>query len=725
MNNKEKRLKKNNHNKSSQNRRSFGQWLFFIAIALFVILILRFSYIAIGGTVEHINLSSQARRLYTDNKVLKAQRGSILDASGQPIAEDTSTYSVYAVLNKNQVGANKKPLYVTDKKKTAKVLAKYLPISEKKALAALNPTNENTFQVEFGTAGKNISVATKEKIESYKLTGINFIQSEARLYPNGTFASNLIGITSQATKKDSDITQLKGVMGIESAFNNKLTGTDGQRSIQKDKFGYQLPSSQEEKSAVNGQNIYTTLDTRLQTLLESEMTKVQDQVHAKSMTATLMNAKTGAILATSQRPTFNPTTKSGINKAWSNSLVQDTFEPGSTMKVFTAAAAIDSGHFNAKEKYKSGTYTIGNQVVPDWQTSGWGLITYEEGFARSSNVSMAHLERKMGAKTWKKYINRFNFLKSTDSGLAGEASGSMQFTYPIDQADTAFGQGIDVTDMQMLQGFTAIANNGKMVKPQYIKKVVDTDTGKVTDEMKTENLGKPVKSSTAKKVRKLMEDVVYKSYGIGQDFKIPGYKVAAKTGTAQVVGSGGTYLNGNDSYLYSVVGMVPASNPKYIMYITMKQPTLPATKTATQLLNEIFSPVMKQALGENNSTAKNQVSGKVKIANMVGEASDTAVKDLGKQNIAATVMGTGSTVTQQSPVTGTEMLAGQRVILLTSGQMKMPNLSGWSRNDVLKLTDLVGLEAKFSGTGFVKSQSIKSGTIVQNGQTLTVKLKQK
>ncbi|AVL00127.1 penicillin-binding transpeptidase domain-containing protein [Pediococcus inopinatus] len=724
MNNKEKRSKKDN-NKSSQNRRAFGQWLFFIAIALFVILILRFSYIAIGGTVEHINLSSQARRLYTDNKVLKAQRGSILDASGQPIAEDTSTYSVYAVLNKTQVGANKKALYVTNKEKTAKILAKYLPISETKALKALNPSNKNTFQVEFGTAGKNISVATKEKIESYKLTGINFVQSEARLYPNGTFASNLIGITSQVQKKNSDVTQLKGVMGIESAFNKKLTGTDGERSIQKDKFGYQLPSSQEKKAAVDGKNIYTTLDTRLQTLLESEMTKVQSQVHAKSMTATIINAKTGAILATSQRPSFNPTTKSGISKAWSNSLVQDTFEPGSTMKVFTTAAAIDSGHFNAKEKYKSGTYKIGTQVVPDWQTSGWGLITYEEGFARSSNVAMAHLERKMGAKTWKKYIKKFNFLKSTNSGLSGEASGSMQFTYPIDQADTAFGQGIDVTDMQMLQGFTAIANNGKMVKPQYIKKIVDSQTGKVTYRMKTKSLGKPVKSSTAKKVRKLMEDVVYKSYGIGQEFKISGYKVAAKTGTAQVVGSGGTYLNGNDSYLYSVVGMVPADNPKYIMYITMKQPTLPATKTATQLLNEIFGPVMKQALGENASTAKNQVSGKVKIANMVGESADTAAKDLGKQNIAATVVGTGSIVTQQSPLANTEMLAGQRVILMTSGQMKMPNLSGWSRNDVLKLTDLVGIQAKFSGTGFVKSQSMKSGAVIQSGQTLTVKLKQK
>ncbi|WP_412990083.1 penicillin-binding transpeptidase domain-containing protein [Pediococcus siamensis] len=724
MNKKEKRSKKNDNNKSSQNRRAFGQWLFFIAIALFVILILRFSYIAIGGTVEHINLSSQARRLYTDNKVLKAQRGSILDASGQPIAEDTSTYSIYAVLDKTQVGANKKPLYVTNKKKTARVLAKYLPISEKKVLKALNPSNKKSFQVEFGTAGKNISVATKEKIESYKLTGINFIQSEARLYPNGTFASNLIGITSQTQKKNSDVTQLKGVMGIESAFNQKLTGTDGQRSIQKDKFGYQLPSSQEEKAAVNGQNIYTTLDTRLQTLLETEMSKVQSQVHAKSMTATIMNAKTGAILATSQRPTFNPTTKNGISKAWNNAIVQDTFEPGSTMKVFTTAAAIDSGHFNAKEKYKSGTYKIDGQVVPDWQTSGWGLITYEEGFARSSNVAMAHLEQKMGAKTWKKYINRFKFLQSTNSGLNGEATGSIQFSYPIDQADTAFGQGIDVTDMQMLQGFTAIANNGKMVKPQYIKKIVTSD-GKVTYRMKTKTIGHPIKSSTAKEVRKLMQDVVYKSYGIGQNFKIKGYRVAAKTGTAQVVGSNGTYLNGDDSYLYSVVGMVPANNPKYIMYITMKQPTLPEDKTATQLLDEIFGPVMKQALGENASTAQNQVSGKTTISSYIGDSSDNAVKELGKKNIAATVLGDAGTVTQQSPSANTEMLAGQRVILVTSGQMKMPDLSGWSRNDVLKLTKLVGMQADFSGTGFVKSQSIKKGTLIQSGQTLTVKLKQK
>lgn len=277
----------------------------------------------------------------------------------------------------------------------------------------------------------------------------------------------------------------------------------------------------------------------------------------------------------------------------------------------------------------------------------------------------------------------------------------------------------------MLQGFTAIANNGKMVKPQYIKKIVNSNTGKVTYRMKTKTVAHPISSSTAKEVRKLMQDVVYKSYGIGSDFKLSGYRVAAKTGTAQVVGSNGTYLNTDDSYLYSVVGMVPASNPKYIMYITMKQPTLPATKTATQLLDEIFSPVMKQALGENSTTAKNQLTGKAKIANMVGETADTATKQLGKESIAATVLGTGNTVTRQSVAANTEMLAGQRVILVTSGQMQMPNMSGWSRNDVLKLTKLVGLQADFSGTGFVKSQSIKAGATIQSGQTLTVKLKQK
>ncbi|XRF77879.1 penicillin-binding transpeptidase domain-containing protein [Pediococcus acidilactici] len=229
---------------------------------------------------------------------------------------------------------------------------------------------------------------------------MNFVSSEARLYPNGVFASNLIGFAQQSQEKGSDTTQLSGVMGLEKMLNKQLTGTDGEKSLQKDKFGYQLPGSQVERPARDGSTVYTTLDQRLQTIMESTVSKVQSQAHPESIGATIMNAKTGAILATTQRPTFNASTKKGLSKAWNNGLVQDTYEPGSTMKIFTTAAAIDSGNFDPDEVYKSGTYEIDGQVVPDWKREGWGLISYEKGFALSSNVAMAHLEQRMAVSVW-------------------------------------------------------------------------------------------------------------------------------------------------------------------------------------------------------------------------------------------------------------------------------------------------------------------------------------
>lgn len=719
------RKKRTTSTKETQhNRKMFGKWLLLIVLGVFIVIVGRFSYIAVSGTVESVNLSSQAKRLYTDNKTIKAKRGSILDTNGNPIAEDTSTYSIYAVLSKSQVGPNKKPLYVTNKEKTAKVLSKYLPISYKKALKTLNPSNSKTFQVEFGGAGNNISVSTKEKIEREKLSGINFVSSEARLYPNGTFASNLIGFAQQSKQKGTDSTQLSGVMGLEKMNNKKLSGTDGEQSLQKDKFGYQLPGSQVERPARDGSTIYTTIDQRLQTIMENVVGKVQSDTHSESMSATIMNAKTGAILATTQRPTFNSSTKKGLSKAWNNALVQDTFEPGSTMKVFTTAAAIDSGNFNANDTYESGTYEIDGKTIPDWKKEGWGVISYAKGFALSSNVAMAHLEQKMGAKTWKKYIDRFKLLKSTDSGLESESKGSIQFDYPIEQANTAFGQAVNVTAIQMLQGFTAIANNGQMVKPQFIKKVVNPNTGKTTFSMKTEKLGKPIKASTAKQVRGLMEDVVYKSYGIGSAFKLNGYKIAAKTGTAQVANSNGTgYLTGDNSYLYSVVGMAPSKKPKYIMYITMKKPKLKGDKTATELLDEIFGPVMKQALEQDKETSNSDINSSVEVPNLVGKDISDASKELGKNNVAVVTLGNGKKVTEQSETEGTKVLVGQRILLNTGGTITMPDLSGWSKNDVIKLTSMLNINVKYTGNGFVFDQSISKGSPIRSGTTMTVNLK--
>ncbi|GAX03609.1 penicillin-binding protein 2B [Secundilactobacillus pentosiphilus] len=700
-----------------RNQRVFGRSLLVLFTFALVLFIGRFSYIAIGKNVQDVNLSSQAKKLYTANRTLKAQRGTIYDASNQPIAEDTSTYSLYAVLDKSQRTVAGKPMYVTNKIKTARVLSKYLPISQKRALAYLTPSNSKAFQVEFGAAGQNVSLTTKQKIDRAHLTGLTFVQRQARLYPNGVFASHLIGNVTSTAKG-----QLVGTMGIEGADNDLLKGNDGFKKVSQDNNGYQIPgANQEAKKPRNGDNVYTTLDSRLQTLLETQMTSLQNKTHAKTMNAVLMNAKTGAIVAATQRPTFNPQTGEGLNSVWRNTLIQDAYEPGSTMKVFTMAASIDSGHYNGNATYQSGRYEIGGRTVPDWNPGGWGTITYNKGFALSSNVAMAHLEQQMGAATWKKYIKRFKFLRPTNFGLPGEQGGSIAFNHTIEQANTAFGQGIQVTAIQMMQGLSAIGNNGKMLKPYLVRKVVDPNTGKVVKAYRPQVVGHPISAATAKSVRGHMEDVVYKKYGIGSDYKIKGIRIAAKTGTAQVSDGKSGYLNGDNSYLYSVAGMAPAKHPKYIMYMTMKQPTLPGTETPTQLMADVFKPVMKRALQEDTSSGADQASDK--MLSYVNRSVSGSKSDLVSKGYKVTVIGDGNRVLKQSPISGQVLMSHQRVILMTSGTPKMPNLTGWSASDVLRLGKMLGLNVSTKGNGFVTKQSITVGKQVSQSDKLTVHLK--
>ncbi|KRO26653.1 penicillin-binding transpeptidase domain-containing protein [Lactiplantibacillus fabifermentans] len=713
MNDNKQRM--NSKRSPKENRKVFGQWLFFIAILIFGVLVIRFSYIAIGRRVNGVNLAAATKKLYTDDQTITAKRGTIYTANGDAIAEDTSTYTLYAIMAKNQKSASGKALYVKNNVQAAKVLSKYLPISYKKALATLQK-GTGKFQIEFGTAGKNISLTTKKKIDAQNVSGLHFIESEARLYPNGVFASQLVGLTNSKNVSGSDQTRLNGAMGIELAYNKVLSGTDGRKTVTTS--GYQ-GKTDTGKQVKNGNNVYTTIDTKLQTLLETKMSEVQSQVNAKSMTATLMNAKTGAILATSQRPTFNAQTKSGLSKMWRNLLVEDTYEPGSTMKVFTMAAAINSGNYNANTTVASGTYKIDGKTVPDWNTSGWGNITYAKGFALSSNVAMAHLEQTMGAKTWLHYIKKFGLRTSTNSGLQDEQTGSIQFTYPIEQADTAFGQGIQVTAMQMLRGFTAIANNGKMLQPYFVSKITNPNTHKTVYKAKTKVVGTPVTSKTASSVLDHMQDVVYKSYGTGSAFKIDGYRIAAKTGTAQV-SNGSTYETGDNSYLYSVVGMAPAKNPKYILYITMKQPTLNGT-SASEDMAEIFKPVMRRALDEQKASETKTTT--IKMQDLTGQSTKTAEAKAKKIGVTPIVVGKGSRIVKQSVSSGTVLTSKQRVILVTNGQMYMPNLSGWSASEVADFADLTGVKLTTSGTGYVSAQSISAGNPIESKQALSVTLK--
>lgn len=701
-----------------QNRKRFGRWIFFSVAIIFAMFIGRFFYIAVFQSVDHVNLKKSVAKLYASKTEIKAQRGTIYDADNQPIAEDTSTYTIYIVLSKTAVAFGKREyLADKDKDKAAKVLSKNLSISYDQVKKVLNPENQDTYQVELGTAGKNISLETKNKIEAANIKGINFTESQARLYPNGTFASQLIGIAENNNGK------MVGVMGLESQYNKLLTGVNGVKKFEKDIKGTPIPGSKiKSRKAKNGDNVYTTLDSRLQTYLETLMSQAQSTYHAKEMNAVLMNAKTGAIVAATQRPTFNAQTKVGLSDMWRNTLVEDSFEPGSTMKILTMAAAINSGNYNANATYKSGTYKINGQTVSDWYPSGWGDITYRDAFIRSSNVGMAHLEQTMGAKKWLNYIKRFGLLKSTNSGLSNEVKGSIEYKYPIEQANTAYGQGITVTVFQMLQAFSAVTNNGKMVKPQLVRKIVNPNNGKTVYKFNKKVVGHPIKSSTAKKVLSMMQDVVYNQNGTGSAFKIDGYRIGVKTGTAQISNSTGTgYLKGEMNYIFSVAGVAPANNPKYILYITMKQPTTFAGGTSGQMLASVFNPLLKRALDENSGqTASNT---QVAIKNYVGKNATSVKTRLRNNGLLVTAIGSGNKIMAQSETTGSTSLSGERIILITNGEKVMPDLTGWSRGDVVKLGKLLGITFNIEGSGYVSEQSLAANKSLDGITDITVKLK--
>ena len=711
---KRQQKKRTINGENRRNRKTFGMWFFLVAAIIFILFTVRFSYIAIFKDVQNHNLKSQAAKLYTSSQVIQAKRGTVYDADGNPIATDTSKYTVYAIIDSSYRSASGNALYVTNKKKTAKVLAKYLDLSEAQILKILSPSSKGIFQVQFGTAGSNLSVATMEKIKKANLPGINFTQIPAREYPEGNFASQLLGMTTLKTNTKTGTTQLVGDMGLEGYFNKQLTGTPGYRTVKQDVYGYQLAdSSTKGRKVENGDNITTTLNNKVQHQMETLVSKVEKETQAEGITAIVMEAKTGKIVAATQRPNMKSETPS-----WTNALTQQTFEPGSTMKVLTLAAAINSGNFDPNATYTSGTWSLGGGKITDWVTSGWGTITYKEGFYRSSNVGFAHVEQNMGAKTWMKYIRRFGLLKKVNVyGMGNETAGYTTFKGKLEQANTAYGQGITVNVMELMQAYTAIANNGKMVKPYWIEKVTDSNTGKTVKKLSTTVVGHPISASTAKHVRKYMEGVIYNKVGTGQSYKVSGYRIAGKTGTAQIAGTNG-YETGTNDYIYSFAGFAPAKNTKYIIYLSMKKPKN-LTKAAETYLSSISTPIIKYLLDQEKLKSEGQ-QGVVKVGNYVGKNAQTVQTSLAKKKLQVTVIGGNKKITAQSLTAGKEAIINSRLILKTSGEMTMPDVSGWSQADVAQLAQMMGLKLSSTGSGYASNQSISVGTPVKAGDSLKV-----
>ena len=688
-----------------------------VAAGLFLLFIVRFAYIAVFKDVQNHNLKTAAQQRYTQSQFVRARRGRIYDAQGNVLAEDGSTYTVYAVLDRSQTTANGKPDYVKNKRRTARVLAPYLKESESKIYHQLTHHGKNTFQVQFGSAGSNLSVNKMEEIKNHHLPGIKFLKYPARQYPEGQFARQLIGLASPVTNEKTQQVNLVGRLGLEKNLNKKLAGHNGLKKSATDLYGNQLGEAKNKNTPVqNGDDVTTTLNANIQNLLETRIDAVNDETQPSAISGVVMEAKTGKIVAATQRPNLK-----SKNPSWTNSLTQDTYEPGSTMKVIALSAAIDSGHFNPNATYHSGTWSMGGGKITDWNPTGWGDITYREAFYRSSNVGFAHVEQNMGASTWKSYLNKFGFFKPVKVyGMSDEFAGYSSFKGLLQQANTAFGQGLTVNTMQLMQAFTAVANNGKMMHPYWINKVTSPD-GTVVKKVKPQVVGHPISASTAKQVRKYMEGVIYDKVGTGKVYQIKGYRLAGKTGTAQIGGAHG-YQQGANNYIYSFVGFAPASHPRYIIYISLKQPKH-VDGAAEKSMATITTPVIK-ALLDTQKSQQTRRNGVITVPQTVGMSPDKAQQVLGSRHLAVTLLGSGKKVQWQSLPAHSATVINNRIVLTTGGQYKMPDIKGWSQSDVANLCQQLGLNLQTSGKGYANDQSIKPNSKVVKGQTLKVRFEQ-
>ena len=567
---------------------------------LFFVLIFRYFSIQISGEVDGQPLAAKAQEKYSREGNLTALRGDIFDRNGGVIAEDTNAYTIIAILDKKMTTNPKKPQHVKNLDKTARELSKYLEMDESEIYSILSKGKKSKkFQVEFGKSGRDITNQTKKKIEDLKLPGITFIRDSKRFYPNGVFASHLVGYADRIEQKDKTIKSI-GKMGIEKILNDELTGKNGKVNFESDLWGYILPDGKEKISpAQNGNDVYLTIDQKIQTFLEDAMNKVDKEYKPEKIIAIVADPKTGEILAMGQRPTFHPKTKEGIDKGWHNEAIETSFEPGSTMKIFTLAAAVQEKVFHSNETYQSGSYQVTNKdkAIHDHNYSGWGTISYLEGVQRSSNVAFAKIAKeKLGFEKFREYLTKFGFDKPTGIDLPDETSGKIQFTYPIEKITTAYGQGTAITPIQQIQAATAIANDGKMIKPHVVKKIVNHDTGETIKSNSPEVVSTPISKETAKQVRDILETVVTSPNGTGGRYKIDGYSVAGKTGTANIPGPNGRYLQGADNYMFSFLGMAPKDDPKLIVYVAVQQPDLDGTGMGALPVSGIFNPVMKNSL---------------------------------------------------------------------------------------------------------------------------------
>jgi len=410
--------------------------------------------------------------------------------------------------------------------------------------------------------------------------------------------------------------------------------------------------------------------------------------------------------------------------SYQNSLVSYPYEPGSVMKIYTYMCAIETGKYDGSKTYLSGSYELGDGTkINDWNKDGWGTISYDTGFAHSSNVAIINIIKDyLSMDQLKNCLESYGFSRLTGIELSNEEAGSIEYIHQSerDLMSAGFGQGISTTPIQQLQALTIIANDGVMVKPYIISKMVNNTTQEETI-TKIEKSKKLVSSKTISKVKDLMESVISPESSTGSKYYLQGYDVIGKTGTAQI-SEGGKYLTGSNDYIVSIALMYPKDDPEIIIYAAVQQPSSNVNGVLINPIKELIQNISKyKGMFSNQETDVDNIT--YKLDTYINKNVSNVKQELELNNLDVIVIGDGSKIIKQYPTKDVSVVADDKVFLLTNGiNFTMPDILNWSRGDVIKLCELLELESSFDGTGYVVSQSISTGINIDENSKLEVLL---
>ncbi|SDW05749.1 stage V sporulation protein D (sporulation-specific penicillin-binding protein)/penicillin-binding protein 2B [Marininema mesophilum] len=670
-------------------------------------------------TVDASFLRERAQHIWEKKEVIKPKRGAIVDRNGNELVQEVKMYYIAADLK-----------LIKSKRKTAEKLSPLLGIPEDDIYEKLNRKKVN--QVELRKKGNyKISQKKRNKVMDLDLPGIYAIQTTGRKYIEGDLAAHVLGFVNMEGQP---------VGGLEQKYNRTLTGSPGKMSFAKDAKGYRVPNQAEKfRPADPGKNLTLTLDREIQQLMENQLDQVMARYQAKGATAIAADPKTGAILAMASRPNFDP---NRFGDTWdsdtnTNIAVSSQFEPGSTFKIVTLAAAIEEKKFDEQKKFPSGYTEVEGRKLRDWNNVGWGKISFAEGINLSSNVAFIELGKQLGGDRLSRYIDRFGFGRITDRvgrptgiDLPYEAKGIFYGYQPLrklELATTAFGQGISVTPIQQVMAVSAVANGGKLYRPYIVDHIQDPVTGKKIKKINPFAVRKHVISpSSAAKVRKLLRDVVVK--GTGKEADAPGYDIAGKTGTAQKVAQGGKGYDPDD-YIVSFTGFAPANNPRVVVYVAVDEPQ--GDKHGGTVAAPAAREIIKGAINQLNGKSKKEPTGNISQKEVMagkwkGKPVASLKKSLEKKKVRTYILGSEDKVIAQYPAPGDRIIRGGGTVYLVTEETKslsMPDLRGKSLREAMDVSRLIGLKPKAEGEGFVIGQSIPPGDPILDNQHIQLKLK--